>query len=160
MSLGQPLSNFDHFSNVKAWLIHSASAGRQWFLQGCFYEAHEAWELHWKSLPRVWRSEIQAWILVCGVHIHRANQRADAAQRLLSLALLRLQEADDLRKQQSGTRSLTCEDSLDALRGWVHDAIQSPKSHERLGLVPNFRLIEGLGLLSGVAQHVPGDDHP
>jgi predicted metal-dependent hydrolase len=78
---------------LKNWLKVSAPQGVSCYENDQFFEAHEAWEQSWKELPIVWRTEIQAWIMDCGVRIHLAHQKIEPAQRLAKRALELLAEA-------------------------------------------------------------------
>lgn len=63
------------------------------FNAGRFFEAHEDWEIRWRTLPMPDRPRVQAAILVCGVFVLLGKGRVEPAGRLASLAIERFAEA-------------------------------------------------------------------
>ncbi len=120
---------------LKRWLISSAEKGAILYRAGEYFEAHEAWEQGWKDLPSVWRAEIQAWIMDCGVRIHLANQKPAPAKRLALRALELLAEAQAHRELQGVEAAST----LEALNSLDDALILFLASGELKSLQPRFR---------------------
>jgi predicted metal-dependent hydrolase len=59
--------------------------------QGRYWEAHEAWERHWKDMEHgPERLRLQGWIQLCGVAVLLEKGRRAAAVRLARSALGKL----------------------------------------------------------------------
>lgn len=82
------------------WKSGPGERGRKLFLAGAHFEAHEAWEEGWTKLSLPWRSEVKAWIQVCGVLVHAKKGNIDPAQRLAERALVWLSDAAAHRRLQ------------------------------------------------------------
>ena len=73
--------------------IDRLRSGADRFNRGDYFEAHEEWEVRWRSLPVPHRPQVQAAILVCGVFVLLGKGRTEAAGRLARLAIERFAEA-------------------------------------------------------------------
>ena len=69
------------------WRIGPGEKGRELFEAGDHFKAHEAWEEGWVKLPEPWKSEVKAWIQVCGVLVHVKKGKWDPALRLAERAI-------------------------------------------------------------------------
>lgn len=96
------------------WRIGPGEKGREFFENGDPFRAHEAWEEGWVKLSEPWKSEVKAWIQVCGVILHSRNQKWDPAERLAARAVEWLIDSKAHREIQ-GLDPLTDESVLESL---------------------------------------------
>jgi hypothetical protein len=68
-------------------------AGAERFNRAEYFEAHEDWEIPWRTTGSPDRPQIQAAILVCGTFVLLEKGRIEPALRLARLAIERFAEA-------------------------------------------------------------------
>ena len=103
--------------------------GKQLFISGHHFEAHEAWETGWKDLSSPLKEGIKVWILLCGIIVLMEKSRKDPARRL---ALRAIELLDHL-------KSVSPENSFEEVKSHLRKFLLDENIQDLKTIRPEFR---------------------